>query len=265
VFDGTMAWAPFVEATVAMVRDHGRLYARGPGYRPPPPGASAPATELYWVPTGPAPPTALPYRVEVVGTTCDPALAVARGVWRRVRTGRSVPAADQLRSHRLFAGSFPRIAPLADSATLFHTGAALTTLARPAEDLAPTVVAHRSAATRGEMLVSPRAWGAFLACARLNDKVCLCVCVREREGERGVGGGRRKKKTRFVFITTTHPSLLFQAACAADLWPPSAGPPPDDPVPQPSLCAAHAGTLLAVLRAADRRDVRRAGGGGHVT
>ena len=28
----------------------------------------------------------VPYRLEVVGVTCDPGLAVARGIWRKVRT-----------------------------------------------------------------------------------------------------------------------------------------------------------------------------------
>ena len=32
VFDGTMTWAPFVEQTIAMVRDHENCYKRGPGY-----------------------------------------------------------------------------------------------------------------------------------------------------------------------------------------------------------------------------------------
>lgn len=32
IFDGTMMWAPFVQQTIAMVRDHGRHYFRGPGY-----------------------------------------------------------------------------------------------------------------------------------------------------------------------------------------------------------------------------------------
>ena len=33
IFDGTMMWAPFVEQTIAMVRDHQRNYRRGPGYK----------------------------------------------------------------------------------------------------------------------------------------------------------------------------------------------------------------------------------------
>ena len=28
---------------------------------------------------------AVPYRIEVVGVTCDPGLAVARGIWRKAR------------------------------------------------------------------------------------------------------------------------------------------------------------------------------------
>lgn len=37
-------------------------------------------------------------------------LAVARGIWRRIRTGRSVPVKVQLRSHRLFSANFEAIA-----------------------------------------------------------------------------------------------------------------------------------------------------------
>jgi hypothetical protein len=32
IFDGTMTWAPFMEQTIAMVRDHKHNYKRGPGY-----------------------------------------------------------------------------------------------------------------------------------------------------------------------------------------------------------------------------------------
>jgi len=63
-----------------------------------------------------------PYRVEVIGVTCDPGLAVARGVWRKLRTGRSVRSATLLRSHRLFSEHFERTAHLVDVATLYHTG-----------------------------------------------------------------------------------------------------------------------------------------------
>ncbi len=66
-----------------------------------------------------------PYRIEFVGVTCDAGLAVARGVWRKLRTGRSVPISSQLRSHRLFSDNWERLAHLADSATLYHTGACL--------------------------------------------------------------------------------------------------------------------------------------------
>ena len=32
IFDGTMTWAPFVEQTIAMVRDFEHQYRTGPGY-----------------------------------------------------------------------------------------------------------------------------------------------------------------------------------------------------------------------------------------
>jgi len=63
------------------------------------------------------------YRIELVGVTCDTGLAVARGIWRKIRTGRSVPVHSQLRSHRLFAENFEDFAAVVDSATLYHTGA----------------------------------------------------------------------------------------------------------------------------------------------
>ena len=58
----------------------------------------------------------------MIGVTCDPGLAVARGVWRKLRTGRSVRSATLLRSHRLFSEHYERTAHLVDVATLYHTG-----------------------------------------------------------------------------------------------------------------------------------------------
>ena len=72
-----------------------------------------------------------PYRIELWGVTCDPGLAVARGIWRKIRTGRSVPVSQQLRSHRLFAEHWERLAHQVDAATLHFTGAPLA----PSPDL----------------------------------------------------------------------------------------------------------------------------------
>ena len=88
------------------------------------PGA---ARRRYWEVERGAPPkeAARPYRIELVGVTCDPGLAVARGVWRKLRSGRSVPIPSQLRSHRLFSENWEGLAHAVDSATLYHTGEAL--------------------------------------------------------------------------------------------------------------------------------------------
>ena len=48
---------------------------------------------------------------------------MARGIWRKIRTGRSVPIDSQLRSHRLFSDNWSRLAHQVDMATLYHTGA----------------------------------------------------------------------------------------------------------------------------------------------
>ena len=50
-------------------------------------------------------------------------------------------------------------------------GSALTTFYKGVRSLAPKVIAHRSSATRGEMLVNTRAYREFRHKARLNDNV----------------------------------------------------------------------------------------------
>lgn len=72
VFDGTMTWLPFVEQTVAMVRDHEHNYRNGPGYYQDSQGV---VHEKYWEidPDAPVEPgSKVPYRIEFVGVTCDP-------------------------------------------------------------------------------------------------------------------------------------------------------------------------------------------------
>ncbi|KAK9832479.1 hypothetical protein WJX81_000145 [Elliptochloris bilobata] len=181
VFDGTMTWAPFVKQTLAMVRDHRHTYRRGPGYTTDDAGHTV---ELYWEVDDSQPPATakLPYRIELVGVTCDPGLAVARGIWRRIRTGRGVPIHLQLRSHRLFSENFDEFAHLVDCATLYHTGAALTTFNKGNVNLSPKIIAHRSSATRHEMLVNPPAYEQFRHKQHINDHASCRRTLFTREG-----------------------------------------------------------------------------------
>ena len=67
-----MTWLPFVEQTVAMVRDHEHNYRRGPGYYQDSQGT---VHETYWEidPDTPVEPgSKVPYRIEFVGVMCDP-------------------------------------------------------------------------------------------------------------------------------------------------------------------------------------------------
>jgi len=113
VVDGTMTWMPYVQQTIAMVRDaHRYKYRLGPGY--------SKDKEVYWERAGcidhcigsQQPP--LPYRVEMVGVTADPGHAVSRGIRRAIITGRVVPVHGQLRSHRLYSQHFPVYAGVAN-------------------------------------------------------------------------------------------------------------------------------------------------------
>eukprot|EP01043_Picozoa_sp_COSAG02_P051153 COSAG02_NODE_5350_length_4408_cov_48.603852_3_plen_537_part_00 len=121
VMDGTMTWKPFVEQTIDMIRHvHEREYKLGPGWQP------ATKTEQYWVDVGPrtvdeGAPAPLPYKIEMIGVTVDPSLAVGRGLRRKMMTGRGVPVSPQLRSHRLYSEHFEAYLPLLDEASLYDT------------------------------------------------------------------------------------------------------------------------------------------------
>jgi thiol-disulfide isomerase/thioredoxin len=116
IFDGTMAWCPFVEQTIAMLRDAKWEYARGPGFKEATDGSS---TEIYWkrlrIRNTPVP----AYIIEVIGVTVETAIAVERGIIRKILTGRGVPISKQLESHRLFSELFEHYVTLVDAATLF--------------------------------------------------------------------------------------------------------------------------------------------------
>ena len=65
-----------------------------------------------------------------------------------------------------------------------HAGSALTTFNKGGCNLNPKVIAHRSSATRGEMLVNSKAFRQFCHKAKINDNVspapCL-ICILARE------------------------------------------------------------------------------------
>lgn len=119
VFDGTMSWRPFVEQTVAMLRDSEYYYERGPGYHP----GMSPDAEVYWVRTTKRDAPVPPYRIEVVGVTVDPPVAVERAVVRALVTGRAAPIEQLLESHRRFSVEFEQYLDLVDGAYLFDMSA----------------------------------------------------------------------------------------------------------------------------------------------
>ena len=126
VMDGTMTWMPYVQQTINMIRDaHKNIYRLGPGYQIDEDGN---ATEQYWEVVEAATPKCdatgtdrRPYKVEMVGVTVDPEKAVARGLRRKLITGRGVPANGQLRSHRLYSENFEPYLDLIDKVVLFDT------------------------------------------------------------------------------------------------------------------------------------------------
>ncbi|KAI0518653.1 hypothetical protein KFK09_006089 [Dendrobium nobile] len=128
IMDGTLSWEPFVEQTIAMVRDvHLRRYRMGPGYHVAEDGTTI---ENYWEPVEEDDDNVVeedgfrrPYRIELVGVICDAYLAVVRGIRRAILMGRAVRVKPQLRSHKRFAAAFPKYCKLVDNARLYCTNA----------------------------------------------------------------------------------------------------------------------------------------------
>lgn len=119
VFDGTMAWRPFVEQTLAMIRDTAHLYRRGPG------DGDGSGPPVYWEVAGVRAERAVPYHVEMVGVTVDAEVAVQRGMVRMMTSGRGVPLRAQLASHQLFSANFEAYVPMFDGAYLLDNGSSV--------------------------------------------------------------------------------------------------------------------------------------------
>ncbi|KAF8392269.1 hypothetical protein HHK36_022611 [Tetracentron sinense] len=129
IMDGTLSWEPFVEQTIAMVRNvHNHRYRMGVGYKVAEDGT---VTENYWEQVEEEEEEEgkdetkkrKPYRIELVGVVCDAYLAVVRGIRRAVLVGRAVRVKSQLISHKRFANAFPRYCQLVDNARLYCTNA----------------------------------------------------------------------------------------------------------------------------------------------
>ncbi|KAI0567137.1 Zeta toxin [Gracilaria domingensis] len=118
VFDGTMSWCEYAKQTIDMLRDTDYEYERGPGYVE---KENGDVSEIYWVRSKKRPEPVAPYRVELVGVTTDPEIAVMRGMIRKMTTGRGVPVPSQLNSHALFSKHFETYIDWVDSAYLFDT------------------------------------------------------------------------------------------------------------------------------------------------
>ncbi|CAN8063242.1 unnamed protein product [Agarophyton chilense] len=148
VFDGTMSWCEFAKQTIDMLRDPDYEYERGPGYIE---NENGDSSEIYWVRSKKRPKPVAPYRVELVGVTTDPEIAVMRGIIRRMTTGRSVPVSSQLNSHALFSKQFEKYIGWVDSAYLFDT-----TLQADTEDCVPTSSDQLIAIKSGLLFKNPQ-------------------------------------------------------------------------------------------------------------
>ncbi|KAL4567347.1 hypothetical protein LXL04_022930 [Taraxacum kok-saghyz] len=126
IMDGTLSWEPFVEQTIAMIRDiHKHRYRMGVGYNVLEDGT---INENYWEKVDfeeeeEEVKMKKPYRIELVGVVCDPFLAVTRGIRRAIAVKRAVRVNSQLKSHKRFAIAFPKYCNLVDNAKLYCTNA----------------------------------------------------------------------------------------------------------------------------------------------
>ena len=209
VFDSTLAWAPFLQQTLDMVRDAQHSYKRGPGYvqqqqqqqETASPGGQDSAANLgakeekYWEVDAELPPDqqAVPYRVELVGVYVRPEVAVRRAIIRRLLTGRGVPVRDQLRSHALFAKNFASFALCFDTVVLYDNNRRREELAGDASAAAPSpvlvgprVIARKDLDDTELQILDAEAFRAFQDVAKINVDA---TCVEELYPDKaGVGG-----------------------------------------------------------------------------
>eukprot|EP00730_Choanoeca_flexa_P003738 TRINITY_DN11492_c2_g1_i1.p1 TRINITY_DN11492_c2_g1~~TRINITY_DN11492_c2_g1_i1.p1 ORF type:complete len:637 (+),score=131.53 TRINITY_DN11492_c2_g1_i1:134-2044(+) len=101
VLDGTMMWAPFVQQTVAMIRDADWIYRKGAGYIEHEDGST---TEEYWVRDRRRSESTPRYVLVMLGVVLEPLIAIQRATVRWITTGRAPSSARHiLKSHRWFA------------------------------------------------------------------------------------------------------------------------------------------------------------------
>ena len=128
VFDGTMAWLPFVQQTVDLLRDNHYHYRLGPGYVQNDKGELL--QEVYWERDRPCKDPLVPYVTLLIGVYCDPEIAIQRAALRMLRTKRSVPLRSLLASHRRFAANFEDYVQMFDEVQLFENNTVPQLLAR---------------------------------------------------------------------------------------------------------------------------------------
>jgi len=165
VMDGTLSWLPFVTQTVQMVRNaHNYDYFLGEGYVV---DKDKKITEAYWKKMDKPSEEEqhdvrrrLPYRVEMVGVTVDPAEAVARGIRRYMATGRGVPISGQLRSHRLFSENFESYLSLFDRTVLYDLSSG---------NCPPQIIGLKEDKDQLSLLQEPIAYAKFLRKKRIRD------------------------------------------------------------------------------------------------
>ncbi|GFY84983.1 P-loop containing nucleoside triphosphate hydrolases superfamily protein [Actinidia rufa] len=161
IMDGTLAWVPFVEQTIAMARNvHKHRYRMGIGYKEADDGT---ITENYWEMVEEDEERGAerikPYRIELVGVVCDAYLAVVRGIRRAIGTRRAVRVKSQLKSHKRFANAFPKYCQLVDNARLYSTNA----MGSP-----PKLIAWKDG--ENNLLVEPNEIKCLTSVTNLNDE-----------------------------------------------------------------------------------------------
>jgi hypothetical protein len=81
--------------------------------------------EEYWKITSTCDAPQVPYRLVMIGVTVDPHVAAARGIVRKLLTGRAVRISGQLRSHQAYSKFFEQYVELFDEVQLFDNNAAV--------------------------------------------------------------------------------------------------------------------------------------------
>ena len=160
-----MQWFPFVKQCVEVVRDDANVYAFN----------NQNDTEVYFEKVRARNEMRVPYWLQLVAVTVDPALAVQRAILRQIGTGRSVPIQSLLQSHKRFAQHFQDYLVMFDEVILYDANVRVEL----DKGERPPIIIHKKGRGMAPEIFDPEGYRNFLRHTGINENATGSVMLYE--------------------------------------------------------------------------------------